>query len=496
VASLEIGPPIKAQQVEERAPHTGAPAEMSKASHAALLTTAQLCRGVVRMLFVVVVARHLGPKAFGIYALLLATIEMLAVVSGSSYIDYLTREAATDRHLGWGLASQLVVLRSILTLPLVGVGLGILFLLHYPVAVVVSAAWFSTTLLFRNVSEAVQGVLRGTGHYVAFLFIEISIGLGLALGAGWLLFRGGGLTVVVGTEIVAAAMGATLAVLLTMKLRPTYRVHARLRGLLRSSAIFNLYGFVGNLFDRVDVLILSKLAGDYATGIYSAAYRPLGAVQLLPYGILYSLLPALSRTNSGGKEREKLEKVLGFLLSAALFIILATMVFADSVVPRVLGPHFSETATALKILIWAVAPRYINYGLNMALLAIRKEHIFVRTSLVCLSANVVGNLLLVPRFGWRAAAVLTIVTEALLLGQNAFWLQRLLGSVPKPIAWFRNLLAFLILLGAALVGQELGFPVATGTICIVVFLTYLLQSGMIREFASARTRQECVGSRT
>src|ERR1051325_493582 len=82
-----------------------------KFSHAVLLTGAQLARGLFRLVFVVVVARQLGPQLLGVYALLLAMVEMLAVASGSGYADYLTREAAKDARVGWGLASQLTWLR-------------------------------------------------------------------------------------------------------------------------------------------------------------------------------------------------------------------------------------------------------------------------------------------------------------------------------------------------------------------------------------------------
>src|SRR5208283_5100039 len=82
-----------------------------KISHAVLLTSAQLSRGLVRIFFVFVVARQLGPQQFGVYALLLAMIEILAVASGSGCADYMTREAAKDARVGWGLGSQLIGLR-------------------------------------------------------------------------------------------------------------------------------------------------------------------------------------------------------------------------------------------------------------------------------------------------------------------------------------------------------------------------------------------------
>ena len=80
-------------------------------SHAVLLTSAQLARGLARLLFVLVVARSFAPKQFGVYALLLAVVEILAVASGSGYADYLTREAAQDARLGWGLGAQLTLMR-------------------------------------------------------------------------------------------------------------------------------------------------------------------------------------------------------------------------------------------------------------------------------------------------------------------------------------------------------------------------------------------------
>ena len=448
-------------------------------SHAALLTAAQLCRALLRLSFVVVVARALGPNLFGTYALLLATVEMVAVASGTGYTDYLTREASTDEHLGWGLASQLISLRALCLVPLVSVALGVLVILRYPPFVIVAAAWFSISLLFRAVSEAVQGVLRGTEHYLAFLLIEVLIGLGLTTGAGYVLVRGGNLSAVVATEITASAAGACGAICAALKFRSHSRSHLHLRSLLKASLIFNLYAFVGNLYDRIDVILLSTLAGDYATGIYSAGYRPLGAVQLLPYGVLYSLLPSLTRTKCSGSDRARLEKTMGFLFSTALLIILVTMAFADRAIPALLGSRFSETAVALKILVWAVVFRYLNYALNIVFLSLRQERIFVLTSIVCLVINLCGNLLFIPVLGWRAAALLTIATEIALFAQNIFWLQRLSGTVPKPAGWLRTVLVFLVALGIFLLGKGLGYSMVVGGFCVIGFLLYFLLTGQI-----------------
>jgi O-antigen/teichoic acid export membrane protein len=160
------------------------------------------------------------------------------------------------------------------------------------------------------------------------------------------------------------------------------------------------------------------------------------------------------------------------------------MVFADVLVPRLLGAGFVESAAALKILIWAVILRYLNCALNMRLLANGHERVFVVTSAVCLALNVVGNLVFIPMFSWRAAAVLTIVTELALLSQNVYWYRRAIGAVPRPLGWARMSVAFVAVLFVILAGGRLVSPLLVGTACLCAFLVYLFRTGMVSEFAS------------
>jgi O-antigen/teichoic acid export membrane protein len=457
-----------------------------RVSHAVLLTASQLSRGLLRLLFVLAAARELGPGRFGVYTLLLAMVEMLAVASGSGYVDYLTREAAKDERLGWGLAAQLIWLRLAYMIPFTGVGLGIVWLLGYPRLVLVATACMSLTLLPRSLSEAVQGVLRGIGRYVEFVVVELVFGLMLAGGAGVLLARGGGLRVVIATELAATAAAAGAGLVFAVRFRTRVRLRLKASQLFKTSAIFNISTFAVNLYDRLDVLMLSKLAGDYATGVYGVAYRPIATMQLLPYGVLYSLLPALSRGGCAQPEqRERLEKAMGLLLSAAFVIVLATMVFADALVPLLLGSRFAESAAALKILIWAVILRYLNYALNMRLLAGGHERVFVATSLTCLAVNFIGNLVFIPIFSWRAAAVLTVMTELALLAQNVYWVRRAVGAVPRPLGWARISLVFVVLLLATFAGGRVVSPLSIGSGCLFFFLIYLYRTGMVGEFAAA-----------
>jgi O-antigen/teichoic acid export membrane protein len=455
-----------------------------KISHAVLLTSGQIARGVSRLLFALIVARALGPEQFGVYTLLLAVVEIAAVVSGIGYGDYATREAAKDRRMGWGLGEQLTWLRIAYAIPFAGLALGLLWLLGYSRLVLVGTAWISLALVPRALTETVQGVLRGTGNCWEYIALDVVFGFVLVLGAGVILARGGGVLMVVGVELAAATAAGAVAWALTVRLRTKERIWLRWSALFKKSFVFNIYPFVTTLYDRVDVLLLSKLGGDYATGVYGAAYRPLGTVQLLPYGILYSLLPALSRGDLRGAEGERLERAMGLLLSAALLIVLTTMVFADALVPLLLGVRFVEAAAALKILIWAVILRYLNYALSMGLLAAKRERVFIVSSSVSLAVNFIGNLIFIPMFSWRAAAVLTIITELVVITMNVYWLRQVTGTIVKPLGWARISGVFAALLTATLVGGKVVSPPVIGTASLLLFLAYLYRTGMVGEFAA------------
>jgi O-antigen/teichoic acid export membrane protein len=459
----------------------------------ALLTGAQMVRGLLRLLFAVVVARQLGPQQLGVYAVIFALVELIAVASGSGYADYLTREAAKDQRLGWGIARQLIVLRVLVAIPLVVIVLTVLWFLGFSRGVLVAGALACLTLIPRSFSEAVQGVLRGIHQYKGYFAIESVLGITLIAGATVLVIRHGGLRQAIVAEIVAATVAGFVALGFGLRFRTRETVGFSASHLIKKSAVFNLYSFIGTLYDRFDVLLLSKLAGEYAAGIYSIAYRALGMTQIIAYGALYSLLPSLSRNSGSIDERQRIEKALGVLLSVAFAVVLGTMVFAGPVVKLVLGPAYADSALALKILIWAVILRYMNYALNVSLLAGGHERVFVTTSLVCLGTNIVGNLIFIPLYSWRAAAGVTIATEFVLLIQNAFWLRRIVGTIPMPFKWLQISGVFAAIMGLAVGGGRIVSPLLIGTASVLAFIVYLYCTGIVREIATVWDGVRTVG---
>src|SRR5690348_11326033 len=91
----------------------------------------QVIRRAARFLFLFAAARTLGPEVFGAYALLLAVVETLSLVSGEGLVDFLARESSKAPENAGALFRQVTALRSAYGAALLPLGLGLVYGLGY-----------------------------------------------------------------------------------------------------------------------------------------------------------------------------------------------------------------------------------------------------------------------------------------------------------------------------------------------------------------------------
>jgi glycosyltransferase involved in cell wall biosynthesis/O-antigen/teichoic acid export membrane protein len=288
-------------------------------------------------------------------------------------------------------------------------------------------------LVPRAAAEAAQGVLKGLKRFSPLPWIELLQGASALASAALFVVLGYGLRGVIAGEIVGVTVGAVVALAKVAGHATFVRTHTPpFRELIHSTFAFNIYPFIVNVYDRVDVVLLARLAGTFATGIYSLPYRVYATASIIPYSLMGALLPGFSSTGAGLETREKCAAAMKALYLAALLMLLVTLTFADSVVLLVLGDGYKQSMLTLKILVWAAGPAFLNSALNTLLLAAHREKVFLWTASVCTFFNVTANLILIPRYSFIAAAAVTVATECLLLAQNLYLTKRFLGQVILP----------------------------------------------------------------
>lgn len=174
-----------------------------------------------------------------------------------------------------------------------------------------------------------------------------------------------------------------------------------------SARSFMLVAVSAILVNRIDVVLVSALAGDKTAGIYAAGSRLAQIGLMVALSINVVLNPRIS-TSWANDDYERVRRLLraGFLLTipiAIVEIIVAWAIARDAVV--VFGAAYARSAwvfvwVTAAYALWSVAgPAYAFLAMSGA------ERIVAVLSWVILGANVAAILLLVPRFGAPGGAI-------------------------------------------------------------------------------------------
>ena len=414
--------------------------------NSALGMAAQLLIKVLSFGFSVLIVRNLGAAEFGQYSAVIAFGVTFAFFADLGLSPYAVREIARLRDAPDGAARANALYGDILALRLVLSGLTIVlvvcaaWLTGRPALMVAAIALNALGLLLYSLQGASEAVLAGyerldlaaAGKVTYQLAFVVLGGLALALGLGYL-------------GLVAATLAA-VAVMAWICLRGARALGAhpgrpdprRWAGLLKASLPFGLIGFALGLSYKFDSVLLNVFRGDSETGYYNAAYNLIFSVALFSNVLNTSLYPSLSRQSVSDPQglARSYERALRYLLAAALPVTLGIFILADQLIPFLYTAGYGAAVPALQVLTWVVPLMFVSEFLGYVVLISGQEKRAARAVLASSLVNGVANLLLVPRFGLMAAAVMTVATEALLVGQYIWELRAIL----RGFDWLATLL--------------------------------------------------------
>jgi len=270
--------------------------------------------------------------------------------------------------------------------------------------------------------------------------LSVTVMLKVALGAPALLLGWG----IVGLAAVSLAVNVfTLLVLSRLSARMFFRPRAESdpalrRSMLRESFPLMLNHLLATLFFKIDVPLLQSLQGSTVVGLYGAAYKWVDALNIVPAYSTIALFPVMSRQADEDKSKLLKSYRIGIRLLVALALPLAAITtFIAPGLMLILGgnEYLPHSAIALQIMIWSIPFGWINSITNYALIAAGQQSKLTRAFVIGLGFNVVANLILIPRYSYVAAALVTILSELVEGLAFYFYLEKALG----PVLWIRML---------------------------------------------------------
>lgn len=208
--------------------------------------------------------------------------------------------------------------------------------------------------------------------------------------------------------------------------RPSFKIEQKLiYKLVQESLIMGAVLIIFSVYNKVDVFILRAIRGDSEVGVYGLAYKVYENVIIGAAFFANSLFPLLAKKSKIESEfRRVLVKSLVLLLGGGLLFATATWILAPFVIDLLGGFEYKGAVVALRWLCLAIVFAYLNHGLGYATIALGKQKVSAIIAGVGLTVNLAANYLLIPRFGFVAAAQVTGLTEGTVLVLTAIYLWR------------------------------------------------------------------------
>lgn len=420
-----------------------------------LLTLTEVMAQIMSLLLIMAVARKLGPELMGIYAFGVAFVGIFQIFVNFGLEPFIQREVSRRPDIAGRLMAQIFVLKLIIYLT------SFILILIFSLAAVDSemkrrVVWILTgAMFFQTNLTATNAFFRAyqKAKYEAILRMSLRIvytSLGLAA-----IFSGRGLLTLVTLEFIAQAGTCLLAWSLFIK-RIGNPFHAlglsHLKELIKSARDFFLIRIVQTIFNSIDLVMLSLIAGDTATGFYSVAVRLTGAFDFIPTAFSGAFLPVISRQAHTDRSAfvNTFRPYYRYLFIIGLGLAIALSGLAEEWIFFLFGTSFKPAAPTLIALSIALVLTFANWSLSNAIIALDKEQVMLKVFSICAGFNILLNLLLIPKFQHNGAAWATVASQTLLIVLQLATLGRnLLGSLTLGRLSLKPLLAGVITCGLA-----------------------------------------------
>jgi O-antigen/teichoic acid export membrane protein len=447
--------------------------------------------------------RHLGVDDTGRYVTVLSLVTIAGGLTDAGLLNIGVREFAVRRGLDRDrLMRSLLALRLVLTGAGIAGAVGFAALAGYGGASTLGTLFAGLGMLIlglQNMATIPLTTDLRLGTVAAVDFVRQVVTVALILG---LVAAGAGLLSFLAIPTLAAAV---VVLLITLPLvrgrmprRPSFE-RAGVVGLLRDTAAYAAATAVNTLYVRMTIILLSLTATAKETGYFSASFRIVEVLTVLPILAVGAAFPILARAARDDHTRFSyaIQRTWEVSLIAGAWIAVTLGLGAPLFIDIVAGSSFGPSVDVLRIQAVAMVGLFCAYAASYGLLSIHRYRDLLWITLLGLAANVALTLALSDPLGARGAAIAASTTEVLLATASAWLLIRAPGGVRLSL---RALPRVAAAAGLAVAVAATGLPsaalVVLGT--VVFFGALLLLGGipdeMVDEVRRLRGRWRPAGS--
>lgn len=410
---------------------------------------------VFGLLVTILLTNYLGPEGFGNYMYVIALVIIFGAFADWGTQTIGAREAAKEKkEPGRALANIFLVrliLSVIATSMMVVAAVFIPLQTTHPSLVRRAIMLGSLILILNTLKASLLVVFQTKLQLQKQAVVDITISVLILLFSFYFVRLHLGLISLVSAVVFANLVGIIISFFLaTRTIIFNWRINKKfIKHLLVESFPMGAILLIFTIDNKIDTVMLGSMKGSGAVGIYAVAYRIYDVLILGAAYFMFALLPVLSRhadlTKWGNKLRRIYQKSFDFMFLMGLMVVIGVWLFAPLAVKIITQRRlveFSDSILVLRILGLALFLAYLNHLTGYTIVALGKQRRYFFIALSALVFNVIANALVIPQYSYYGAAVITILTEGLVLIITTIFIFRLLKIIPSPFKFPKTVIEF------------------------------------------------------
>lgn len=364
----------------------------------------------------VVLARSYGPAIFGAFAYALTLASLVSPVVSIGLERVVIRDLARSPSKAGVIMGSAAGLRFLSGL----VGAGAAMALSLVTTGSEGTRLLVVLVVSGNVFLAADVVDWWLQSHEKFPVITLVRGSAFVLGTATkviLALSGHSITwvaLVVALEVVLAA-GLLFVTIMWARDRPPRWQWSRdaTRSLLAGGIPLAAAEIAVCIFQRVDVVMLEKLADAAQVGVYASAQRIAQAAYFVPMIAVQVLSPKVARCENQGEALALIGRAMTLLALGGYFVSVVLGLGSGTLVDVLFGAEFSEAQPVAGIL--ALTNVFVFLGCSHSLYLINRGYPRISFRLAWMTAfvSVAANLVLIPRYAAVGAAVASVIAYGL-----------------------------------------------------------------------------------
>lgn len=374
---------------------------------------------VTSILIIAYLARYLGVEGYGDYSTIFAYVGIFGTILDLGLFVTVVREIAKSPLKEREILNNMMGLKLFLSLIILGAGYILIFFIPYPAIVRQGILIGIVSQLFMSLNQVPLGSFQVNLTMYKATFSDV-IGRVFLLGIIWWLIQihADLLSVIWAVTSVNVVVFLINTILISRYywLIPSFN-WKKWRELFIASLPIGIVMVLGVIYFRVDTLILAGMKGSFAVGVYSAPYKILEVFLAVPSIFMSSVLPvmAIALQQSIKSANHIFQRSFDFLSLIAFPLIAGTIAVATPIIVLIAGSDFQASGPILQILIFTIGGSFLNSVMIYTIMAADQQRRLIRPYIIVTTFNIIANLLFIPQFSYVGAAVITVITELLIL---------------------------------------------------------------------------------